>query len=145
MQILDISQISDSIDALAAQASSEGFGSVSRLVVEYASGTNRFNREGECLLGAYDSGKIVGIGGVNVEPYEPESGAGRLRRFYVIKSFRRCGVGAALLRDLEMRSKPWFPVLQLFTPSADAGAFYEAMGFERCDRHKVSHAKRLAI
>jgi GNAT superfamily N-acetyltransferase len=143
MIIRTIDSITPDIESLAVQASREDFDSVQRLVSEFASGTNRFDQAGECLLGVFDSGRMVGIGGINVEPYEPASGAGRLRRLYVIKRLRRHGIGAELLGNLEARAKPWFPRLQLFAPSEQAAAFYESMGYERQERYKVSHSKEL--
>lgn len=143
MIIRTVDGITRDIESLAAQASSEAFDSVQHLVTEFASGTNRFDRPGECLLGVFDSGKIVGIGGVNMDPYEPASGAGRLRRLYVVKRLRRHGIGAQLLRNLEERAKPWFPRMQLFAPSQQAAAFYESMGYEHQNRYKVSHSKQL--
>jgi len=143
MQIREVREISTGIEMLATMASEQGFESVRRLVTEYLAGENRFSLPGEVLFGVYVDERIVGIGGLNVDPYETSSRVGRLRRFYVKPELRRKGFGTELLCRIEARAKGQFPSLQLFTPSQAAGEFYESMGYERQFRHKVSHAKRL--
>lgn len=143
VQIRAISRIDDKVHALAHEASDDGFRMLDVLIAEFKSGSNRFDKHGECLLGAFDADQLIAIGGLNKEVYVPGSAAGRVRRFFVHRQWRRTGVGASLLREIESRADGCFPVLQLFTPSPAAGAFYEALGYTRCNRHKVSHEKRL--
>jgi GNAT superfamily N-acetyltransferase len=143
MQIREILQIGPDIQTLATVASEQGFGSVRRLVDEHLSGDNRFDLDGEVLFGVYADQTIVGIGGLNVDPYESGRRIGRLRRFYVKPELRRYGVGTKLLRRIEERANGQFPSLQLFAPSEAAGKFYESFGYTRQFRHKVSHAKSL--
>lgn len=48
---------------------SHGFRFVERLMREYRSGLNFFDKSGEVLLTASVQGAVVGIGGLNRDPY----------------------------------------------------------------------------
>ena len=41
--------------------------------------------------------KLIGIGGLNEDPYTENNKIGRVRRFYIAKEYRRKGVGRLLL------------------------------------------------
>jgi len=62
---------------------SERFGSriVPRLVEEWDNRANRFDRPGEALFGAWIDGRLVGVCGLNVDPY---AGQERIGRFTVV-------------------------------------------------------------
>ena len=105
------------IGAMATEAESEGFRFVTRLVAEWAQGENRFDRDGEILFIARDDGRVVGVCGVNVDPYADSAGIARLRHLYVTLSSRRTGINpswnaagasaaAALARDQGGGLKP---------------------------------------
>jgi len=145
MQIREIHEITQDIDELATLASGQGFESVRRLVTEHLTDTNRFNKPGEVLFGAFNGKVIVGVGGLNVDPYEIDPKIGRLRRFYVKTEFRRHGVGTQILHCVEERASNRFSKIHLFTPSKAASNFYESMGYERQSRYKVSHAKQFGV
>lgn len=144
MIIQPIDKLSDDIKKLASLATTDGHRNLNVLVSEYASGVNRFDRLGETLLGAYFKEDLVGLCGLNIDPYEPTAHAGRIRRLFVHPDWRRHGVGAELINHIEVAATGHFPILQLFTPSPIASAFYEAQGYYRKQsRPKVSHAKVL--
>lgn len=42
--------------------------------------------------------KIVGVGGVNIDPYTSDINIGRIRHVYVLPAYRQKGVGKELLR-----------------------------------------------
>ena len=58
---------------------------------------NRFDRAGEALFGGRIDGQLVGICGLNVDPYAADDGIGRVRHLYVWSIHRRLGVGRALV------------------------------------------------
>ena len=66
---------------------------VRRLVDEWGSGANRFDRPGEALFGARGAGRLLGVCGLNVDPYAGDDRVGRVRHLYVQSTSRRQGVG----------------------------------------------------
>lgn len=123
--------------ALQAESVAQGFGMVRRLREDWTDGSNRFDRPGEALLGAYAEGQLVGVGGLNVDPYLADPAVGRLRHMYVLDSYRRHRVGAALVGKLLSGASGHFTVVRLWT--GQAHAFYEALGFTRVDEPKATH------
>ena len=117
----------------------EGHGMIRRLVDDWASGANRFDRPGEVLLGAWLNGRLVGVGGLNRDPYADDDLTGRVRHVFVLPDARRAGVGAALLREIVARAPQAFRVLRLRTVTPDAAAFYAALGFTETSEPEASH------
>ena len=73
----------DRLADLVAESEREGFAFVRRLVDRWESGDNRFDRPGEALFAAVDGGRVVGVCGLNVDPYVPVARVGRVRHLYV--------------------------------------------------------------
>ena len=133
------------INVLAALACAEGHGHVDRLIQDFASGNNRFDGRGEALFVATINRQLVGVGGVNQDPYDERSGAGRVRRVYVHPRWRRRGIAARLMACIEAHACHHFEWLNLFTSSPSAGEFYLSLGFQAVrGAHKISHRKRLS-
>ena len=88
-----IIEVTDSLPAglssLAEQARDEGHRHLDRLIADWTSGALRFERPGEALLAAHIADEFVGVGGLAVEPRLQS--AFRMRRFYVLPSFRGPG------------------------------------------------------
>src|SRR6266536_5947889 len=59
----------DRLAPLAAEADAAGFRALARLVDDWDAGRNRFDRPGEALFIATDGGAVVGVCGLNIEPY----------------------------------------------------------------------------
>lgn len=117
------------------ESKEEGFRIVERLVQDYKSGSNTFNRAGEVLYGVFDKeGKIIAVGGINIDPYTKEGKIGRVRRVYVVKSYRKRGVGRLLLERLISHASGYFEILVLRTNTEQADRFYRAFGFRKTDR-----------
>jgi GNAT superfamily N-acetyltransferase len=125
------------------EASEEGFHFLGRLVAEWRTGSNRFDKPGECLLAVTENGILVGIGGLNADPYRPDGATARLRRLYVAKAFRRRGVGEALVLALLQKASPWFRSVRLSTDTESASAFYCRLGFIAVDDETATHSKTL--
>jgi N-acetylglutamate synthase-like GNAT family acetyltransferase len=146
MSLLTVSQLLSLPTALATlerEAVSEGFGMISRLRKEWESGVNRFDREGELLLGIFRADRLLGISGLNRDPYINDPRVGRLRHLYVIKEERRTGIGRSLVQRLLEHATSNFDSVRLWTDRA--ASFYDALGFDRVDGPKVTHVCACAI
>lgn len=126
-----VTDLPDGADTLAAVALDEGHGMVLRLVEKFRGGSNRFNETGEALWVAHAGTVLVGVCGLNRDPFAlPEERAGRVRRLYVVPEWRRRGVATALLGEVIATARASFATLTVFTTAQAAGAFYRAHGFE---------------
>lgn len=140
---------------LADLAHSEGFPFLERMQEEWLTGGNRFDRPNEALFcttlpipgelpAEVGSGQLVGICGLNVDPYLSVDSVGRVRRLYVTPHYRRAGIGAALTRRVIEAANGRFVTLRLFTATPAAARFYERLGFQRITGEEhVSHAMTL--
>ncbi|WP_084158352.1 MULTISPECIES: GNAT family N-acetyltransferase [Exiguobacterium] len=139
--IFDLSLV-DLTDLLVASRQ-EGFRMLDRLVNDFRDGRNRFDQPGECLLGVFDdSGNLLGIGGLNQDPYSPGLPVGRLRRFYILPDYRRQGIGRRLANALLLEAKWTFLTVILRTYTMQGAQFYESLGFIPYDTSTSSHVIR---
>ena len=120
---------SDRVRDLLADSEAAGSRIVRRLVDEWADGTNRFDRPGESLFGAWAGGRLVGVCGLNVDPYASGDRVGRVRHLYVLTQSRRLGVGRQLMIRVIDGARGRFDTLRLRTNSEAAARLYAAMGF----------------
>jgi GNAT superfamily N-acetyltransferase len=141
MTITRIAALPPEVETLEASAASEGFNFMTRLLAEWRSGTNRFDQPGECLLGAFEGGRMVGMGGLTIDPYLPAGDVGRLRRLYVAPSMRRRGIGAALVDALLQHASGRFLLVRLTTDTEAGADFYLRCGFSQVDDNSATHAK----
>jgi len=109
----------------------ENFHAMQRLRDDWDAGTNRFDRPGEMLVAARFGARLVGICGLNQDPYAPSPDIGRVRHLYVDPAFRRRGVGRALVSRIMEDASHSFVRLRLRTFRGDADLFYVALGFRR--------------
>ncbi|HEY9640493.1 MAG TPA: GNAT family N-acetyltransferase [Coleofasciculaceae cyanobacterium] len=134
MEQIDIDRITaldlTSIHHLVEESLSQGFRFVERLVQEYRSGLNRFDQSGEMLLTASVQGAIVGIGGLNRDPYFNHPQVGRLRHLYVESVWRRRGVGRLLVNQVIAEAHQHYQLLTLRTDTPAADQFYQTLGFK---------------
>jgi GNAT superfamily N-acetyltransferase len=121
-------------------ADGEAYGMLARLKQDWESGANRFDKPGEALVAAFDGTALVGMGGVNHDPFIPD--ALRMRRFYVIPSYRRRGVASAIAAALLNRADAQGRTITLSAPHAEAARFWEALGFVRDVGHDHTHIRR---
>jgi GNAT superfamily N-acetyltransferase len=123
----------------------EGYDFIRRLWDEYASGANRFDQPGEALFGAY-GGALIGVGGLNIDPYQADARVGRVRHVYVAPSHRRSGAGRALLLAIIAAARGRFGALTLWTSNPHADALYRAVGFAPTEAFaKTTHALWLEL
>jgi len=72
---------------------------------------------------------LVGVCGLNIDPYAADRRVGRVRHLYVLSAFRRRGVGRHLVTAVIEMARGRFDRLHLRTENAGAARFYEALGF----------------
>ena len=124
---------------LLAESERGGFGMLERLRAEWVNGTNRFERRGEILVGAFEDERLIGAGGRNVDPYAVDPRTGRVRHLYVAQAFRQTGIGRMLMDRILTDAGIYFRRLNVRAPAAAFG-FYEHLGFERVEgSDTVSH------
>ena len=126
-------------DPLVAEADAEGHLFMRRMRDAWETHENRFDRPGELLLAARIGEQLVGIGGLNRDPYAQAENVGRVRHLYVARSARRLGVGTLLVRHILAHAAPHFSVVRLRTLSPDAAAFYARLGFQPTDQPYATH------
>jgi len=127
------------LDALLAESEQAGSLIVRRLVDEWASGANRFDRSGEALFAARIEGRLVGVCGLNVDPYSAEPRLGRVRHLYVLSAYRRRGIGRRLVARVIATARGRFDRLRLSTGNPVAAQFYERMGFRSDEAAHCTH------
>ena len=75
--------------ALRIESLEQHFNMLRRLAENWQSGKNRFNAPGETLLGAFVNHQLVGVCGINSDPFSPQPRAGRIRHLYISERYRR--------------------------------------------------------
>ena len=108
-----------------------GLGFVRRLAEDWASGRNRFDRAGEVMLGAVMGSRLIGVCGLNIDPYAGAPDVGRVRHLYVLAAHRRRGVARLLLAAVIDAARGLFVTLRLRTSNEAAARLYESLGFRR--------------
>jgi GNAT superfamily N-acetyltransferase len=118
------------IEQLQTEARDEGYNFIETLMLEWASGKNRFDAAGEILCGHLDEGLLVAVGGLNRDPFAGRPDVGRIRRVYVRKTWRNKGIGRMLVSTLVEEARRNFRCVRLRAENADAARLYEEIGFE---------------
>lgn len=126
-------------EALLADSRADGQSMVGRLWKEWKNGGNRFELPGEALFGARDDARLLGVCGLNRDPYGGQATVGRVRHLYVLRAARRHGIAGALTRRVVEAARGSFALLELRTISPEAAAFYRALGFRPVERLFATH------
>jgi ribosomal protein S18 acetylase RimI-like enzyme len=120
----------DCLAELVAESEAAGFRFVRRLVDDWVSGQNRFDSPNEVFFAALSGSRIIGVCGLNADPYLAEPGVGRVRRLYVLAAFRRSGVGRQLTQAVVAAARGRFRLLRVRTGNEKAARLYESLGFQ---------------
>ncbi|WP_448957606.1 GNAT family N-acetyltransferase [Klebsiella michiganensis] len=125
--------------ALRAESLAQNLNMLRRLAENWQNGENRFNAPGEKLLGAFAHGQLVGVCGLNIDPFSQQPRVGRIRHLYIAERHRRQGIGHQLLVSVITHSGSSFDFLNTHAPST-AWSFYENLGFRPIyDEPRVTH------
>ncbi|GAB6422110.1 hypothetical protein bcgnr5390_03610 [Bacillus luti] len=85
MKDIYIQQIEDLMiykyDYLVQESKDEGFHFLVKLISEYENEINTFNKAVECLYGVFQGEKLIGIGGINLDPYTENNKCGQLNDY----------------------------------------------------------------
>ena len=131
------------IDALVDESEQAGLRLVRRLVDEWRDASNAFDRPGEALFGAWLDGRLVGMCGLNIDPYAGDDRIGRVRHLYVLVAARRHGVARALMAETLAAARGRFPTLRLSTTNPAAARLYESLGFRPVTQPHCTHVLSL--
>src|SRR5581483_2756846 len=144
VQISRLRSVPSDLEALRNEAEAQGFRFIDRLFTDWANGANRFDRPGECLLGVFADGKPIGVGGLNIDSNLDHADVGRIRHVYVLRDWRRKGIGRMLVSRLVDEARRTFREVRLRTDTDDAAFFYAQCGFRSVDDATASHVLTLA-
>src|SRR4029077_6614438 len=78
----------EALAPLVAESERDGWQFVRRLADEWTSGANRFDKPDEALFIASVDSVIVGVCGLNADPYASDESVGRVRHLYVLRAYR---------------------------------------------------------
>jgi GNAT superfamily N-acetyltransferase len=132
-----IFQLPPGIRTLRDEADRDGVRNMGLLIDEWDNGVERFDETGEALFGAFDGNTLIGVGGVTIEA---DADAMRMRRLYVLRDWRKRGVGRALAQVMiakGLESADFLTCNARATPASMK--FWEAMRFTAADAPGWTH------
>ncbi|WP_419893502.1 GNAT family N-acetyltransferase [Oceanobacillus kimchii] len=134
------------LDLLIEDSLSEGYKFIKRLVDEYTLGSNKFDNNGEALYVARINDEVIGIGGLNIDPYLNLSDVGRVRHLYVLRKNRGIGVGKKLLNTIIDEARGSFRTIRLSSTDNPAAInLYVECGFSKVEGiYKASHVMEMS-
>lgn len=128
------------IERLILESYEEGYHFIKRLRDEFEQGINRFDKSGEALFVVIMNSIIIGIGGLNQDPYINKAGYGRVRHLYILPGYRGKGIGKIILRRIIDEAREHFKILLLRTNNEIADVMYCNEGFNKGDLYnQASH------
>lgn len=107
----------------------EGYGFLRRMSDEWASGALKFSRPGECVAIVREGSRVLGVGGLCLDPYLRAGSVGRLRHMYVHPAHRSSGLGARILGFVLRDWNESFSRIRLRAANDASARFYESHGF----------------
>ena len=131
MKVEQFNLLPNGFDLLADEAESNGHYFLKKMQEDWLERRNLFDRPGEALFAVIDeAGMLIGVGGLNVDPYSENSKVGRVRHVYISKRFQKTGLGKLILHRILEHAKGRFDLLRLRTHNPEAVSFYLSLGFE---------------
>ena len=118
----------------------EGFDHVKWLQQDWQSEKNQFSMPEEAFYVVSSDSRLIGVCGVNFDPYSKDDSVCRRRRLYVHPGFRGKGVGRSLVERAIADARKHFKTIRLRTLDDQAASFFEALGFrELVDQEGATH------
>ena len=141
-----LNELPGDLDQLVQASLAEGFRFLERLCDEWRSGANCFLLPGEALFEARHQGRLIGICGLNRDPYAGETSVGRVRRLYVAPDARRIGVARRLVCAVLREARGQFATLRVRTTTRGGDLFYQTLGFHPTSSvPEATHELRLSL
>lgn len=127
--ILKVKQLdTQKLNRLVEESTGEGFRHIKRLVDDFETGANKFDKDGEALFIAHQGNDVVGVCGLN-QDLNVRKEVGRVRRLYVSQRGRRFGIGRMLMDSVIAEARKNYKMLVLKTDNPIADTFYRSIGF----------------
>jgi RimJ/RimL family protein N-acetyltransferase len=133
------------LHSLIGESTRDGYHFLQRTIDDWNSGANKFDGPGEKLWGLFMGEEMIGVGGLNIDPYSVIPTVGRVRHLYIRADQRRQGYATLIMHKIMDEASHHFTVLRLFTDNAAASAFYEKLGFKQTGEYKASHFMMLQL
>ena len=141
--IIDINDLNEyDISLITQAANAERYDIVNRLVTDYDSDDNKFDKEGEKLIGFLLDDKVVALCGLNIEPTNGRYG--RIRRLHVLPEYRNQGIGTQLVRYLIAYARHNFKGVVVNIGKLSTDNFYKSMGFRSVTNYSFTHILMLS-
>lgn len=122
------------------ESTERGFRHILRLIHDYNDGINRFQLDNEALFDCRIDHRVIGVCGLNQDPFSNKKDIGRIRRLYVLEEFRRHGVGRRLVEAVIHKARGHYSKLVLRTDNPRAGKFYIRLGFKEVQNDaRITH------
>ena len=141
IRIVRLHDLPAGMEELRAEATADGIRNMGLLVSQWLDGTQRYDKPGEAMFGAFEGERLAGIGCVKIETGAAEP-AMRMRRLYVARGARGKGVGRALAVAMIARGFERTALLTCNAVPPGAAEFWDAMGFSRVAAGGWTHEKR---
>jgi GNAT superfamily N-acetyltransferase len=135
IDIIDLEE--DDTTPIRDEAEKEGCNIINRLITDYDSGKNKFDKEEEKLIGFITDEMIVTLCGLNIEPTNIQYG--RIRRLYVLPAYRNQGIGTEPVNHLITYAKHYFEGVVVNIGDLPISYFYESIGFNSIDNPSYTH------
>jgi GNAT superfamily N-acetyltransferase len=140
MRVVKITELPFGFDNLIEESKGEGFNFLDKMSSEWKNGRNRFSLHNECLFAAIsDHEKLLGIGGLNLDPYLNDLTIGRVRHLFITSEMRNQGIGKTIIEKIVEAACPHFRLLRLRTNNPEAVNLYRSLGFSLIDHEDRSH------
>lgn len=140
MNIKRIDSLSEvDIEPIIKDSIEDGHNFLVRLQCEYMNETNCFDKEGEVLFVVMLNEQVIGIGGLNQDPYIKDKDVGRVRHLYVMKKYRIKGIGNVLLEQMVNEGRKHFKTIRLRTNNSIADNMYCNFGFIKDNDEYSTH------
>ncbi|MFZ0012996.1 MAG: GNAT family N-acetyltransferase [Acidimicrobiia bacterium] len=143
VEVVPMVSLPDDVERLARVAEGEEMDFVRRLIDDWGDGSNRFDQPDEVLLGVISPSRLVGVGGLNRDPYLDDPSVGRIRHVYIEPGYRGRGVGRELVGALVDRARGHFARVRLRVSPLGSPDFYLAIGFSPTTESDATHTLRL--
>ena len=131
VKIEDLKNIN--LEELLSFSKNENYKLIFKLISDYKSGINRFDKNGEILVCYKENNKILGICGLNIEPQSELINTARIRRLYILPKFRKKQIGKKLVHYLLEYAKNYFNKVTTNIGDLNISNFYISCGFNQVD------------